>query len=87
MRLVLPGRDGSGRAVRVYIATLHLRQPVTYQPASRYWAFQWYETAIFLGLAVILAGICFWQIRRRSEELHILRLHANQKTPAPQKSR
>jgi hypothetical protein len=55
---------------------------VTYQPASRYWAVQWYETAIFLGLAVILAGICFWQIRRRrSEELHIPHLHANQKTP------
>jgi MYXO-CTERM domain-containing protein len=36
---------------------------VTYQPASRYWTFQGYETAIFLALA--LAGICFWRIRRR----------------------
>jgi hypothetical protein len=72
-----------GQACDAYIATLHLRQPVTYQPASRYWAFQWYETAIFLGLAVILAGVCFWQIRRRrSEELHIPHPHANRKTPA-----
>jgi ABC-type transport system involved in multi-copper enzyme maturation permease subunit len=38
---------------------------VTYQPADRYWAFQWYETAIFVGLAVILVGFCFWWVRRR----------------------
>ena len=38
---------------------------VTYQPASRYWAFQWYETLVFLGLAGLLAGLCFWWIRRR----------------------
>jgi hypothetical protein len=37
---------------------------VTYQPSSRYWGFQWYETAIFLGLAVVLAAVCFWWIRR-----------------------
>jgi ABC-2 family transporter protein len=47
------------------LGTLHLRQLVTYQPASRYWAFQWYETAIFLALAVALAGVCVWWIRRR----------------------
>ncbi len=40
-------------------------ETVTYQPASRYWTFQWYETAIFLALALILVGICFWWIRRR----------------------
>jgi hypothetical protein len=78
---------GSGQACDAYIARLHLRQAVTYQPASRYWAFQWYETAIFLGLAVILAGVCFWQIRRRrSEELHISHPHANWKTPALERS-
>jgi ABC-2 family transporter protein len=38
---------------------------VTYQPGSRHWAFQRYETAIFLGLAVILFGFCFWWVRRR----------------------
>jgi hypothetical protein len=78
---------GNGQACDAYIARLHLRQAVTYQPASRYWAFQWYETAIFLGLAVILAGACFWLIRRRrSEELHLPYLHASRKTPAPQRS-
>jgi hypothetical protein len=44
---------------------LRLRQLVTYQPASRYWAFQWYETAIFMLLALALAGASTWWIRRR----------------------
>jgi ABC-2 family transporter protein len=41
------------------------RQLVTYQPASRFWLFQGYETAIFLVLAAGLAGVCFWLVRRR----------------------
>jgi hypothetical protein len=48
------------------IARLHLTQTVTYDPLSRYWALQWYETAIFLALALALAGFCFWRITRRS---------------------
>jgi hypothetical protein len=42
-----------------------IRISVTYQPASRYWAFQWTETAIYVALALALAGYCFWRIRRR----------------------
>jgi len=38
---------------------------VAYQPANRYWAFQWYELAICLGAALALGGFCFWWIRRR----------------------
>jgi hypothetical protein len=41
-----------------------LREVLVYQPASRYWAFQWYEMAIFVGLALILGGLCFWLVRR-----------------------
>jgi len=37
----------------------------TYQPASRYWTFQAIETAIFIGLAVVLSGFCVWWVRRR----------------------
>jgi hypothetical protein len=47
------------------LGRLHLQQTVTYQPASRYWPLQWAETAVFLGLAALLAGFCFWWIRRR----------------------
>ena len=50
-------------ACTTYIKSLHLRQTVTYQPASRYWAFQWVETAIYLALALLLAGLCFLRIR------------------------
>ena len=38
---------------------------LTYQPASRFWAFQWYETAIFLALALVLTWFCFWRVSRR----------------------
>lgn len=35
------------------------------QPANRYWTLQWYEFAIFLGVALILVGVCFYGVRRR----------------------
>jgi hypothetical protein len=43
-------------------ATYH--EVVTYQPASRYWSFQWYELAIFLGAALVLSGFCLRRVRR-----------------------
>jgi ABC-type transport system involved in multi-copper enzyme maturation permease subunit len=53
------------RACNASIARLHLHQVITYQPASRFWQFQWYETAIFIALAVALAGFCAWWITHR----------------------
>jgi hypothetical protein len=53
------------QACNAAIGRLHLRQIVTYQPASRFWEFQWYETAIFLAVALALAGFSFWWVRRR----------------------
>ena len=38
---------------------------VTYQPTSRYWPIQWTETGIFLALAAVLAGFCYWRVGRR----------------------
>jgi hypothetical protein len=38
---------------------------VIYQPANRYWAFQGYELAIFVGAAIILAGFSAWWVRHR----------------------
>jgi hypothetical protein len=38
---------------------------VTYQPASRFWAFQGLETALFVVLALLLAGFCVWWVRHR----------------------
>jgi ABC-type transport system involved in multi-copper enzyme maturation permease subunit len=68
------GPNTSTQTCDAYIQTLHLRQTVIYQPASRYWPLQWYETAIYLALALALTGFCFWWIRRdRSAELTIRR--------------
>ena len=39
---------------------------VTYQPASRYWLFQCYETGIFLAAALALAGFCIYWLRRHA---------------------
>jgi hypothetical protein len=48
------------------VKRLGYRQQLTYQPSSRFWAFQWYETGIYTALALGLAGFCFWRIRRLS---------------------
>lgn len=37
----------------------------TYQPASRYWLFQWTELGMFVALAVALAGVSVWWLRHR----------------------
>jgi hypothetical protein len=42
----------------------HLRVNVTYQPANRYWSFQWLELATYLALAGLLVGFAFWRIPR-----------------------
>jgi hypothetical protein len=62
-----PSAPASGPgSCQAHIDGLHLRQVITYQPASRYWPLQWSETGIYLGLTVILTGVCAWRIRRRS---------------------
>ncbi|MFE4692667.1 ABC transporter permease subunit [Streptomyces sp. NPDC056749] len=42
-----------------------LHVEVAYQPADRYWTFQWIEAGIFLALAGLLTGFCAWWMRRR----------------------
>jgi hypothetical protein len=64
------------------IGNLHLRQLITYQPASRYWTLQWYETAIFLAAAVALAGFCAWRVRHLAD-LPACRPHRSRSIPAP----
>jgi hypothetical protein len=46
-------------------ATYH--EVVAYQPATRYWLFQWSETAIFFVAALAIVGFCFWWIRNRAK--------------------
>jgi hypothetical protein len=47
------------------ITRLGYRQQMTYQPSSRFWPFQWYETGIYTAVTLGLAGFCFRRIRRR----------------------
>jgi ABC-2 type transport system ATP-binding protein len=82
-----PPSQVSAQACNDYIESLHLRQTVTYQPASRYWAFQLAETAIYLALALALAGLSFWWINRnRSTAPNIRRPRTRQPAPALQNS-
>jgi hypothetical protein len=48
-----------------WIASKHLRQLVTYQPASRFWPLQWCETGIYLTLTAALGWLCVSDIRRK----------------------
>jgi hypothetical protein len=48
-----------------WLGTLGLRQDLTYHPANHFWPLQWIETGIFLAVAVLLVGFCFWWTRRR----------------------
>ncbi len=38
---------------------------LAYQPADRFWTFQWIETSIYLALSVLAVGATFWLVRRR----------------------
>ncbi|HEX4216719.1 MAG TPA: hypothetical protein VIA06_25670 [Candidatus Dormibacteraeota bacterium] len=61
----LTGGKGESAGLLNCLSSHGVRIAVTYQPASRYWAFQWTETAIYGALALALAGYCFWRIVRR----------------------
>ena len=40
-------------------------EAVAFQPAGRYWSFQWLDLAIYLGVALFLGTFCVWWVRRR----------------------
>jgi hypothetical protein len=61
--------SGPGQATQACLtrlARLGYRQQVSYEPASRFWTLQWEETVIYLAVALLLAGLCTWWIRRRA---------------------
>ena len=53
------------RGVPSCMAAHGYRGYLTYQPASRFWAFQGIETGIFVVLAAVLLGVTFWVLKRR----------------------
>jgi len=60
-----PFTRASQHAVLACAQAHHVRAFVTYQPASRYWAFQGIETGIFVLLAAALLAVAFAVITRR----------------------
>ncbi|MGW4291803.1 ABC transporter permease subunit [Micromonospora chersina] len=49
----------------VCLAKHDVHVEIAYQPTSRYWSFQWLESAFYLVLAGLLAGFGFWRLQRR----------------------
>lgn len=60
-----PDLEAAFHACRAHAASM-FHVLVTYQPANRYWVFQWLETGIFLALAGLALAGCYWWITRRA---------------------
>jgi hypothetical protein len=50
----------------VYLIQHGLTQLTTYQPADRFWTFQWIEGGWLLALSLILIAATVWLVRRRA---------------------
>jgi ABC-2 family transporter protein len=60
------GRPGTTtNLVQQCVNQLHLTDVIRYQPPSRYWPFQIEESLLCLALALLLAGLSLWWVRRR----------------------
>jgi hypothetical protein len=59
------GPDAQPRLCDEWIGSLGLRQEFTYHPADHFWSLQWAETGSLVAAAILLAGFCFWWLRRR----------------------
>jgi hypothetical protein len=63
-----PGPHVAGGPQRVPIeclTKLGLVTRVEYHPASRFWTFQWIETALFVGVSAALVAFAAWWILKR----------------------
>ncbi|HET7018351.1 MAG TPA: ABC transporter permease subunit [Streptosporangiaceae bacterium] len=47
------------------ILGLHLKEAISFEPASRFWALQGFETGAYLLIALALAAACTWWLNRR----------------------
>lgn len=52
-------------AMNKCVNSFHLTNVITYQPASRYWPFQWIEMSSYLALALALSAFAVWWVHRR----------------------
>ena len=65
-----PSEVGFGKAGPGTLAQCVVRHGYTqwtsYQPASRFWPFQWIEGGWLLALSVLLIAVTVWLVRRRA---------------------
>jgi hypothetical protein len=59
-----PSGDPAPKAIEACFRHLGLRTVDVYQPAARYWSFQWIEFGIFVALSAALIGFVIWRIKR-----------------------
>ncbi len=61
----VPAECQNSNNIASCLAAHGYRGYLSYQPASRFWAFQGIETGIFVALAAIMLGVTFWVLKRR----------------------
>jgi hypothetical protein len=61
------GKGGVPKSLSVaqYLAHHGYRLVTSYQPATRFWPFQWIETGWLLALSLLLFAVVLWLVRRR----------------------
>jgi hypothetical protein len=57
-----PGASGDKSGVVNCLASHRFHQVITFQPGSRFWAFQGIEASIFVIAAAALIGLTFWRV-------------------------
>ena len=64
----LAGKGGVPKSpdVTQYLYQRGYTQWTSYQPASRFWPFQWIESGWLLALSVLLIAVTVWLVRRRA---------------------
>jgi hypothetical protein len=64
----LAGKGGVPQSVSTwqYLVQHGYTQWTTYQPASRFWPFQWIEGGWLLVLSVLCITVTVWLVRRRA---------------------
>jgi hypothetical protein len=65
VRAAVPGNGQQAFQQCISTISTKYHQVVTYQPANRFWAFQTYETLLFVVLAALFAGVSVWWVRHR----------------------
>ena len=59
-------RAGAPNGFAQCLAQHGYTQWTSYQPASRFWPFQWIEAGWLLALSALLIAVTIWLVRRRA---------------------